>query len=93
MSSKRLDNALRLEGSPETFFHGIVIAVTSGAHAGGDAPVLKQRTLSQAAELAAAIRMMDAIGDSGAVGECHLQGILNQVGLHMVIHGPTDNLA
>jgi hypothetical protein len=45
--SKRLDNTLCFEGSPETFFCGINIAVSRGAHASGNTLLLKQSTIRQ----------------------------------------------
>ena len=76
-SSKRLDNALRLEGRPETFFHGIVITVTGSAHAGRDTLLLKAGCISQAGVLTATIRVMHQLGDPRAMSERHLQSVLN----------------
>ncbi len=61
-SSKGLNHTLRFEGRKETFFHGIVITVAGGTHAGNDAMFLQKTTIREAGELTATIRMMDQIG-------------------------------
>ena len=62
VSSKRLNHTLGFESRKETFFHGVVITVASGTHAGNDAMFLQKTAISEAGELTATIRMMYQIG-------------------------------
>ncbi len=82
--------ALGLEGAPERFHHGVVVAVGPATHAGDGADFFEQLAVSSAGVLAAAITVDDEAG-LGTVPRFGLvQPLADQGGFQGFAHGPTD---
>ncbi len=84
---------LAFEGTEERLHGGIVIAILFPAHADMYPSLSKQGLIDPAGILAAATRMVQQARCWMPAHQCHLQGLLDQLGIPISRHRPANHQA
>ncbi len=82
---------LVLDGAPETFSGGVVVAASGAAHAGDHAVGAESCPVVLAGILAAPIAVVNEARSWLAVGDRHVERLEDQRAVHGRFHGPTDD--
>lgn len=85
-------HTLGFEGGEKAFGHGVVVRLSSSAHADLDMVLSEQFLVVAAGVLAAPVRMVQQTCGRTTASQCHPQSVLDQRGLWAVAHRPTDDL-